>query len=70
MLLLMFCRLYLLKKIPGCDLPADVIAMEVCRWRREHGLLEELLTMRGVRLNDMNLLEVSDQTWYEWCAKV
>ena len=53
------------EKIPGCDLPTDVIAMEVCRWYREHRLLEELLTTRGVRLNDINLLEVPDQTWYK-----
>ena len=24
------------EKIPGCDLLADVIVMEVCRWHREH----------------------------------
>ena len=58
------------EKIPGCDLPADVIVREVWRWRREHQLLEEFLRMRGVRFNERNWLEVPDQTWYEWCAKV
>lgn len=60
----------LAEKIPGCDLPTDVIGMEVWRWGREHRLLQELLTMRGVRLTERNWLEVPDQTWYEWCAKV
>ena len=60
----------LAEKIPGCDLPAFDIGLEVCRWRHEHQLLQELLTMRGVCFNEYMSLDIPDQTWNEWWAKV